>query len=199
MVLAHDSTRREREIAEDLPVALTATIYNFEIELADVDRGVYETIALRVAQHPSESDDYLVTRVLAYCLEYTEGIAFSNGLSDPDEPTLAVRDLTGAIQVWIEIGAPDAARVHKAGKSAGRVAVYAHRDTDQLLRQWAGERIHRVDQLELYRVDRALVTGFAAALARRMSLALSRTDGHLYVSIGDTVIEGDVERVRVTA
>jgi uncharacterized protein YaeQ len=186
-------------MAEDPPVALTATIYNFDIELADVDRSVYETFALRVAQHPSESDDYLVTRVLAYCLEYTEGIAFSNGLSDPDEPTLAVRDLTGAIQAWIEIGAPDAARVHKAGKSAARVAVYTHRNTDQLLRQWAGERIHRVDQLELYCVDRTLVTGFAAALARRMSLALSRTDGHLYVTIGDTVIEGDVERVRVAA
>src|ERR1051326_552518 len=99
-------------------MALTATIYNFEIELADVDRGVYETFALRLPQPPSESDEYWVTRVLAYCLEYTEGIAFSNGLSEPDEPTIAVRDLTGAIRVWIEIGAPDAARVHKAGKSA---------------------------------------------------------------------------------
>lgn len=176
-------------------MALTATIYNFNVEIADVDRGVYETIALRVAQHPSESEEYLVTRVLAYCLEYAEGIAFSTGIADPDEPTIAVRDLTGAIQVWIEIGAPDAARVHKAGKSAARVAVYTHRDPDQLLRQWAGERIHRADALELYRVDRTLVTGFVNGLERRMSLALSRTDGHVYLTIKDTVIEGDVERV----
>jgi len=179
----------------DPRLALTATIFNFDIEIADVDRGVYETIALRVAQHPSESPEYLVTRVIAYCLEYADGIAFSNGISEPDEPTLAVRDLTGGIRAWIEIGAPDAARVHKAGKAAPRVAVYAHRDTDQLLRQWAGERIHRVEALELYRVDRALVTGVAAALARRLSFALSRTDGHLYVTIGDTVLEGDVTRV----
>ena len=72
--------------------------------------------------------------MLAYCLEYAEGIVFSNGISDPDEPTIAVRDLTGAIKVWIEIGAPDAARVHKASKAAPRVAVYTHKDPAQLMR-----------------------------------------------------------------
>jgi uncharacterized protein YaeQ len=176
-------------------VALTATIYNFDIDLADVDRGVYETIALRVARHPSETEEYLVTRVLAYCLEYREGIGFSKGIADPDEPTIAVRDLTGAICVWIEVGAPDAARLHKAGKAAPRVAVYTHRDTDQLIRQWSGERIHRGDALELYRVDRVLLAGLVAALERRLAFALSVTDRHLYVTIGDTVIEGEVERV----
>ena len=77
-------------------MALGATIYNFDVELADTDRGVYETLALRIPQHPSESDEYLVARLLAYLLEFTEGIAFSGGVSDPDEPTIAVRDLTGA-------------------------------------------------------------------------------------------------------
>jgi len=110
-----------------------------------------------------------------------------------------VRDLTGAIQVWIDIGAPDAARVHRAGKAAPRVAVYTHRETDQLIRQWSGERIHRVDELELYRVDRDLLTGFVAALERRMSFALSVTDRHVYVSIGDKTIEGRVNRVAIPA
>ena len=130
-------------------MALTATIYTFEIELADSDRGVYETLALRVARHPSEATDYLLTRVLAYCLEHTEGIAFSSGgLSDPDEPPLAVRDLTGALRVWIEIGAPDAARVHRACKAAPRVAVYTHKNPSKVLALWAGERIHRADALK---------------------------------------------------
>ena len=93
-------------------MALTATIYNFDIDLADSDRGVYETIALRVAQHPSESDEYLIGRVLAYLLEYAEGIEFSRGVSDPDEPMIAIRDLTGRIQSWIDIGTPDGARLH---------------------------------------------------------------------------------------
>ncbi|HEX5049324.1 MAG TPA: YaeQ family protein [Gammaproteobacteria bacterium] len=176
-------------------MALTATIYNFEIDLAHADRGVYETLAVRAARHPSESEDYLVTRVLAYCLERTEGIAFSTGgLSDPEEPALAVRDLTGAITAWIEIGAPDAARVHKASKAAPRVAVYTHKDADKLLAQWTGERIHRADHLELYAVDRSLVAALAERLQRRMTFALSVTGGQLYVTLGETVLEGAVER-----
>jgi uncharacterized protein YaeQ len=176
-------------------LGLTATIYTFDIELSDSDRGVYETLALRVARHPSESEDYLVTRLLAYCLEHAEGIAFSTGgLSDPDEPALSVRDLTGTITAWIEIGAPDAARVHKASKAAPRVAVYTHKDPDKLLAQWAGERIHRSSELELYSVDRALVAALVAKLSRRMTLALSVTGGHLYLTLGDVVLDGAVER-----
>lgn len=175
-------------------MALTATIYVFDIDLADVDRGVYETLALRVARHPSETEDYLLTRVLAYCLEYAEGISFSSGISDPDEPTLAVRDLTGVVRAWIEIGAPDAARMHKASKAAPRVAVYTHKDPAKLIAQWSGERIHRAAELELYSVDRTLLDQLVARLRRRMSFAVSVTNGHLYVTIGDEVIEGAVER-----
>src|SRR5213596_2812265 len=108
-------------------MALTATIYNFAVELADGDRHVYESLALRVARHPSESEEYLVARLLAYLLEFTEGIEFSRGVAEPDAPAIAVRDLTGAITSWIDIGMPDAARLHKASKSADRVAVYTHR------------------------------------------------------------------------
>ena len=129
---------------DDARVALTATIYTADIDLADHDRGVYETLALRVARHPSESDDYLVTRLLAYALEYTEGLEFSTGgLSSPDDPALAVRDLTGALRAWIEIGWPDGARLHKAAKASPRVAVYPHRDAGQWLKRLEGERIHR--------------------------------------------------------
>jgi len=95
-----------------LTVALTATIYNFDIDLADADRGVYESLALRVACHPSESEEYLITRVLAYALEFSEGIEFSRGLSNPDEPAISIRDMTGALKSWIEIGNPEAARLH---------------------------------------------------------------------------------------
>jgi uncharacterized protein YaeQ len=97
-------------------MALTATVYNFDIQLSDVDRGVYESLSFKAAQHPSESDEYLVARVLAYCLEYREGIAFSKGLAEPDEPAVVVRDLTGALQVWVEIGTPDAERLHRPAR-----------------------------------------------------------------------------------
>src|SRR3954465_3443916 len=150
-------------------MALGATVYNFDIDLADSDRGVYETLALRVARHPSESPEYLVARVLAYAMEFTEGIEFSRGICDPDDPAIAVRDLTGALRAWIDIGSPDAARLHKASKAAPRVVVYTHRDPAQLQRLLAGERIHRADALELYAIDRELVAALAARLERRLS------------------------------
>ena len=175
-------------------VALTATIYNFEIDLSDADRSRYDTIALRVARHPSESEEYLVSRVLAYCLEYAEGIEFSSGLSDPDAPTLAIRDLTGTIRVWIEIGSPDAARLHKASKATSRVVIYTHKDPGQLLKQFEGERIHRADAIEMYSFDRAMIAGLVAKLDRRMAMTVSVADRHVLIAFGDTVLEGDVTR-----
>jgi uncharacterized protein YaeQ len=180
-------------------VALTATVYTFEIELADVDRGVYETLSLKVACQPSETEEYMLTRVLAYCLEYAEGIGFSRGLAEPDEPAVAVRDLTGAVRVWIEIGAPDAARLHRASKAEPRVAVYTHKDPETLLRQLSGERIHRAGAIEIYAVDRELLGALAARLERRTRFALSVTQGHLYVTVGDETLEGEVRRLALAA
>src|SRR4029079_1872610 len=165
-------------------MALQASIYNFDIELADNDRAVYESLALRLARHPSESDGPLIARLLAYLLEYTEGIAFSRGVSEPDEPAIAVRDATGAIATWIDIGTPDAGRLHKASKAARRVAVYTHKDPRQFLNQLGGEKSHRADALELYALDRALVAALVARLERRVAFSVSVTGGELYVSIG---------------
>jgi uncharacterized protein YaeQ len=173
-------------------MAIAATIYTFDIDLANADRQVYETLALRVARHPSESEEYLVARVLAYAMEYTDGIAFSRGVSEPDEPAIVVRDLTGAIRSWIEIGSPDAARLHRAAKAAPRVAVYTHKDAAQLLRNLSGERIHRAADLELYAIDRALIRDLAARLERRMSFSLALADRELYVSIGADTLTGRV-------
>ena len=176
-------------------MALTATIFNFDVDLADSDRGVYESLALRVAQHPSESDEYLVTRLLAYLLEYEEGIAFSRGVSEPEEPTVSVRDLTGVIRTWIDIGTPDAARLHKASKAAARVVVYTHKDPEQFVRRLEGERIHRADALELYAIDRTLIAALAARLERRMAFSISITDRELYISIGAETLTGAVTRL----
>ena len=174
-------------------MAQAATIYSFEIQLADVDRGVYQALALRVARQPSETAEYLLTRVLAYCLEYTEGIAFSRGLAEPDEPSLFVRDLTGGLQLWIEIGAPDAARVHRASKAAPRVAIYTHKDPQQLVRQLAGERIHRAEALEIYGIDRAMLADLVARLDRRMVLELTVSNGHAYITLGAATLAGTIQ------
>jgi uncharacterized protein YaeQ len=176
-------------------VALTATIYNFDVDLADADRQVYESLALRVARHPSESEEYLVARLLAYLLEFAEGIEFSRGVSDPDEPAIVIRDLTGVISAWIDIGTPDAARLHKASKSARRVAVYTHKDPTQFLKQLDGEKIYRAEALELYAIDRALANALVAPLERRVAFSLSITDRELYLSIGQENLTGTITRL----
>ena len=180
-------------------MALGATIYNFTIQLSDVDRGVYQSLALKVARHPSEAEDHLVARVLAYCLEFTEGLSFSRGLAEPEEPALAVRDLTGELRAWIDIGAPDAARLHKAAKAAPRVAVYTHKAPAVLLRQLEGERIHRAQTIELYALDRELIAGLAGRLERRMAFDLSVTDAHLFISMDGLTLSGAIERLALEA
>jgi len=175
-------------------LSLSSTIYNLDIEVADSDRRVYESLSLRVARHPSESPEYLVARVLAYAMEYTDGIEFSRGLCDPDDPAIAIRDLTGALLAWIDVGTPDAARLHKASKSTPRVAVYTHKDAAQWLRNLTSERIHRADELELYALDRPLVAALAARLERRMAFSLSINERELYLSIGTDTLSGAVVR-----
>ncbi len=179
-------------------MALGATIYVFTIRLADADRAVYETLSLRVACHPSETPDYLLTRVLAYCLEYAEGIAFSNGLADPDEPAITVRDLTGQLLSWIAIGAPEAGRLHKAGKAAARVVVYTHRDAEALLRRLHGERIHRAAALQVHAIDRELLAALVVRLKRRMEFDLSVAERNLYITLGDETLTGVVTLHQLT-
>lgn len=179
-------------------MAQSPTIYNFDIELSHVDRAVYETLSLRVACQPSETPEFLLTRVLAYCLEYQEGISFGKGFTEPGEPALAVHDLTGAMQVWIDIGSPDAARLHKASLTIPRVVVYSHKEPRILLASLAGQRIHRMEALEIYSFDRELLAALAARLDRRTRLTISVTDGHMYVTLGDETWDGPVERLQLT-
>jgi uncharacterized protein YaeQ len=181
-------------LTQPTPVALTSTIHHFDIDLANADRRVYESLALRVARHPSESEDYLLTRVLAYALEYEPGIEFSRGLSDPDEPAISVRDATGTLRAWVDIGSPDAARLHKAAKASPRVAVYMHKTPTQYLARLNGARIHRSQEIELWGVDRAVLSVLVAQLDRRMAFSLAVTERELFVAIGSTTITGALTR-----
>jgi uncharacterized protein YaeQ len=191
-LLQRTSTRRRRAGQGQRDVALSATIYAFEVTVNDTDRGVYETLEFRVARHPSETEEFLLTRVLAYCLEYGEGLAFSSGLSDPDAPALSVRDLTGALRSWIEIGAPEPARLHRATKAAQRVVVYSHKNVAPLLARLDAEPIHRGDRVEIYEIDRELLAALVACLERRMRLDIAVTDRHLYISVGERTLSGAV-------
>ena len=165
-------------------MALTATVYNLETELADIDRGVYETFAVRMARQPSETAEYMLTRYLAYCLEYVEGIEFTEGVAaGGEEPAVIVRDLTGRLTAWIEVGMPGAERVHRGSKKADRVAVYTHRAVAQVLAQLGGQGIHRAADIPVYEFGAGFVGEVAATIDRRARVSVSVTERQLYLEI----------------
>jgi len=176
-------------------MAIGATIHTFTVQLADVDRGVYDELSLRTARQAAETDAFMLTRVLAYCLEYEEGIAFSEGIAAADEPAVSVRDLTGRLVAWIEVGAPDAARLHHGSKSADRTAVYTHRDPAKVMSQWAGKRIHEADRILLHSFDPGFVDDATAALERRNELTVSVTERRLYLDINGVALTSDIHTV----
>lgn len=173
-------------------MAIGATIHTFTVQLADTDRGVYEELTLRAARHPSETDAYMLTRVLAYCLEFDEGISFSEGISATSEPAVLVRDLTGALVSWIEVGAPDAARLHDGSMRAARTVVYTHRDPVKVAAAWAGKRIHRVDEISLFSFDPGFIDSAVAALGRRNAMTLSVTERRLYLELNETTLQSEL-------
>jgi uncharacterized protein YaeQ len=173
-------------------MAIGSTIHTFAVQLADTDRGVYEDFSLRVARHPSETDAYMVTRLLAYCLEYAEGIDFGAGISSTEEPTVIIRDLTGAVTAWIEVGAPDAERLHHGSRLAERTAVYTHRDPAKVIAAWSGKRIHNVEALEVFSFESSFISDAVALLERRSTVSLTVTEGQLYLDLNGTTLSTTV-------
>jgi uncharacterized protein YaeQ len=119
-------------------------------------------------------------------------------VSSPDEPAIMVKDLTGRITRWIDIGLPDADRLHRASKSGASIAVYTHRDKRQLAAQLEGRKIHRRDEIDVYAFDRAFIADFAARIDRRTKIDLSVTEGHIYLDVGGSGLTTVVEKVSIS-
>ena len=183
-------------------MALNATIWNFDINLSDMDRNVYETLSLRMAQQPSETIDYMLTRLLAYCMEWQEGIDFGQTVgstsSGHEEAAVWARDYTGTIKLWVEVGMPDPEKLHRASKAAERAIIYTHRDPDMLRRNLAGKTIYRAEAIEIVSFDRSFLSQLAQKLDRRSKFDLSITEGQLYLSIGNDTLESKPERLPVS-
>lgn len=176
-------------------MALTATMRKFELALSDSDRGVYESLELRVAQHPSETDRYLVTRVIARALEHDEGVEFTKGLAEADEPAIERRDLRGDRLAWIEIGGPSPERLHRALKACDRVAVYGWHRMPELARAVKDFGAHRAEELAVHAIDPGFLDRVAAKLDRNNRWELSVSGGTLYLTIGTALFECPVERI----
>jgi len=175
-------------------MALTSTLYRFQLKLSDIDRDIYEGIELRVAMHPSESIPFLLTRVIAYALNLQEGLTFTQGIGSPDEPTLQVKDLTGLLLTWIDIGNPTARRLHKASKSAKRVRVYTYRDPAILLTELAGEEIHARDTIEIFSLSPKFLDRLSEFLERDNAWELLHDNGELSISAKGKSVHGELLR-----
>lgn len=174
-------------------MALTSTMFNFDIELSDVDRGVYDNFKCTAARHPSETLEFLVVRVLAFCLEYGPDLAFSKGLSDAEEPAIWAKYPDGRIRTWIEVGVPAANRLHKAAKVAERVAVYTHKPPLALMQSLAKEKIYRAEEIPVYSFDQSFLREAAAGVDRRTKLAASISGRQIYLDISGRSLTSPIE------
>jgi len=172
-------------------VALTATVRRYEIVLSDSDRGVYETLELRVAQHPSESDRYLAARVLARCLEHDEGLDFTRGLEADDEPALWNKDLDGTLRTWIEVGAPSTERLHRAAKKAA-VVIYAFKQPRKILEDGVAASAHGVAGWRVVELEPAFLDRIAERTDKVNRWELAVAGGALYLTIGGKLLESSV-------
>ncbi|MBU9631372.1 YaeQ family protein [Burkholderia multivorans] len=167
-------------------MALKSTIYKAELQIADMDRHYYADHALTVARHPSETDERMMVRIAAFALLAHERLEFGKGLSDTDEPDLWQKDLTGAIDAWIEVGQPDERRISKAAGRAAQVTVIAYGGkTSDIWWQGVRSKVERLRNVQVL----SLAGGVAAALGRlaerTMRLQCTVQDGAAWISSAD--------------
>ena len=167
-------------------MAISATIHRAEIDVADLDRHYYATHALTVARHPSETDERMMVRLLAFALHAHERLEFGRGIGTADEPDLWLRDPTGRIELWIDVGQPDERQVRKAAGRADRVVIYAYggRTVEPW---WAGVQpaLARCRNLSVIAVSAATSHALGSFAQRNMALQLTVQDGDAWLACGE--------------
>lgn len=177
-------------------MALKSTIFKAALQIADMERGYYADHALTIARHPSETDERMMLRVLAFALHAGPDIAFGKGLSTDDEPDLWRRDLTGAIGLWIDVGQPDERLVRRACGRAAQVVVYAYGRGADLWWGKARAALERVGNLTVMSVPIAASQELAALAQRNMQLQCTIQDGHVWLGDKDHAVEVALTTVR---
>jgi uncharacterized protein YaeQ len=176
-------------------MALPSKLYRFKIELSDLEKATYQSLDFRVAQHPSESLSYMLTRVLAYTLSFEEGIEFSPaGLGDPDVASIRVMTMGGNQKVWIEIGNPSAKKIHKASKAASKVKIYTYKDPQVLLNELNSETIHRKDELEIFSISAKFLDQLEKQIQKDNKWTVINMDGAIMVNGEGFDLQCDVQR-----
>ncbi|MEW6446220.1 MAG: YaeQ family protein [Pseudomonadota bacterium] len=170
-------------------MALSATVYKADLDVSDMDRHYYANHALTLALHPSETEERMMVRLLAFALNADEALSFTRGLSAEDEPDLWKKDLTGDIDLWIEVGQPDERRLRKACGRARKVIVYAFGGrTADIWWEKIAKDLARLENLNVFRLDEEGSTALASLVRRGMRLSCSIQDGEVWLSDGQVNI-----------
>lgn len=181
-------------------MALPSRLYRFKIELSNLEKGDYQSLDFRVAQHPSETLQYLLTRVFAYVLSYEDGLEFSTGgLADPESPTLSTANRNGGIKTWIEIGNPSARKVHRASKAADQVKIFTYKDPQVLLQELGSEPVHRRSEIEIYSLAGAFLDRLATYLKKDNRWTLIFMEGAIMLNGDDFSEQAELKSWPYTA
>lgn len=176
-------------------MALPSTIYKTTINLSDIDRGVYETLTATVAQHPSETEERLVSRLLAYALFYEDGLNFTKGLCAADEPEIWLKSGDDRVLLWVEVGLPDSERIIKASRHSEQVRLLA---CGRALPNWQQQhlpKLAKLTNLELISIDQSFLAAVAQRLERFVSWEITITEGICYLATGRDTLETALSRI----
>ena len=170
-------------------MALKATIYKAELQIADMDRNYYQQHLLTLARHPSETDERMMIRLLAFAIHASESLAFTKGLFDTDEPDLWQKDLTGAIELWIEVGQPDEKRLMKACGRSAKVVVYSYGATSHIWFKQIAGKLERAKNLSVINIPSDAATQLQKMANRNMQLQCTIQDSQIWLTDSvDTVL-----------
>ena len=171
-------------------------LYQFKVELSDVDRGIYETLDFRIVQHPSEAAPYLLTRALAYALSYQANLEFSPaGLGDPETPALWAKSNIGNLDLWIEVGSPSARKLHKATKAADQVLIYTYKNPDLLVADILENKVHRAREVQIFALDPKFLALLERELKKSNRWSLLLQNGQIDLGTGTESYVSDVRRI----
>jgi uncharacterized protein YaeQ len=173
-------------------MAIKSTIYKATLQIADMDRHYYADHVLTIARHPSETDERMMIRCLAFALHAGGSLAFGKGLSDADEPDLWQRDLTGAIELWIEVGQPDEKRILRACGRAGQVLVYAYSHSAALWWKPIAGKLERARNLTVRRIAASSSAALARMADRAMNLQCTIHDGEIWMRNEEAAVKVDL-------
>lgn len=174
-------------------MALPSKVYRASIQLSDVDRGVYETLQATVAQHPSETEERLVARVLAYAIFHEPGLTFTKGISATDEPDLWVKGADGRVRFWVEVGLPEPERIIRASRHSERVALLM---CGKALANWEQQhlpKLGRVANLTVVNIDQAFINKLTTQLERSINWSITITEGTCYLAMAQETMEAAIQ------